>query len=146
MDTKQKEPKAESNPFFGRKYIRAVGRRKTSSAAVQLYVKGKGNFFVNKKPALEYFGSDSMISICTVPLLKIGKNDSCDINAKVAGGGKKSQSEAIRLALARALVSHNEELKSQMRALGFLTVNRRVKERKKPGLKRARRAPQWSKR
>ena len=146
MDTSQKDQKTEPNAFLGRKYIRSIGRRKTSSATVQFYVKGKGKFFVNKMPSAEYFPSKLMQQVCLSPLSKIGKLDSCDVNAKVFGGGKKSQSEAVRLALARALVAYNEDFKSQMRAEGFLTVDRRAKERKKPGLKRARRAPQWSKR
>ena len=142
----KKDNKQEKNPFEGRKYVRAVGRRKKSSAVVQLYVKGKGKFIVNKLPLEEYFSRADLIDIAKASLDKLGKLDSTDINIRVNGGGKKGQAEAVRLAIARALISHDEELKPQLRAAGYLTVDRRVKERKKPGLKRARRAPQWSKR
>ncbi|MBU2575535.1 30S ribosomal protein S9 [Patescibacteria group bacterium] len=140
------EKKEEKNPFEGRKYVRALGRRKKSTAVAQLYFKGKGKFIVNKLPIKDYFARADLIDIAKASLEKIGKLDSTDINVRVAGGGKKGQSEATRLAIARALISHNEDLRPQLRAAGFLTVDRRVKERKKPGLKRARRAPQWSKR
>jgi len=145
MAEKEQE-KQEQNPFQGRKYVRALGRRKSSSAVVQFYVKGKGKFIVNKLPIKDYFARIDLIDTAKASLEKVGKLDSTDINVRVSGGGKKGQSEAIRLAIARALISHNEDLRPQLRAAGFLTVDRRVKERKKPGLKRARRAPQWSKR
>lgn len=140
------EEKKLENPFAGRKYIRAIGRRKSATARAQLFVKGSGKFFVNKKDIADYFISKELIDIARASLEKTGKLDSSDINIIVSGGGKKGQSEAIRLATARALISHNQDLKPQLRAAGFVTVDSRVKERKKPGLKRARRAPQWSKR
>ncbi len=134
------------NPFTGRKYTRAVGRRKEASATVQLYTKGSGTFVVNKKPLTEYFPQSSLQGIAWAPLELLGRKDSTDVNVRVAGGGFKSQVEAIRLALSRAIVSVDENDKPPLRKAGFVTVDRRVKERKKPGLKRARRAPQWSKR
>ena len=111
-----------------------------------LYVKGSGKFLVNKKDISEYFVSKDLIDIARASLEKTGKTDSSDINIIVSGGGKKGQAEAVCLATARVLVLHNQDLKPQLRTAGFVSVDSRVKERKKPGLKRARRAPQWSKR
>lgn len=142
----EKEQDKPKNPFEGRKYVRGLGRRKKSTAVVQLYVKGKGKFIVNKLPIKDYFAGANLVNIVKASLEKISKQDSTDVNIRVSGGGKKGQAEASRLAIARALISHDEDLRPQLRAAGFLTVDRRVKERKKPGLKRARRAPQWSKR
>ena len=140
------EEKKLENPFAGRKYMRAVGRRQSATARAQLYVKGSGKFLVNKKDISEYFVSKDLIDIARASLEKTGKTDSSDINIIVSGGGKKGQAEAVRLATARVLVLHNQDLKPQLRTAGFVSVDSRVKERKKPGLKRARRAPQWSKR
>ncbi|OIO48333.1 MAG: 30S ribosomal protein S9 [Parcubacteria group bacterium CG1_02_41_12] len=142
----EKQDKLGKNPFEGRKYVRGVGRRKSSSATVQLYAKGTGKFLINKLELKDYFARPDLIEIAKASLEKLGKLDSTDINARAAGGGKKGQAESVRLAIARALISHDADLKPQLRAAGFVTVDRRVKERKKPGLKRARRAPQWSKR
>jgi len=136
----------EKNPFIGRKYSRAVGRRKSASATAQLYTKGSGMFVVNKKPLEQYCKHQYLIAVMQSPLELVGKKAAFDINARVQGGGFKSQAEAIRLAIARALVNHDEDTKPVLRKAGFVTVDSRVKERKKPGLKRARRAPQWSKR
>ena len=145
MENEKEQPKNE-NPFEGRKYIRAVERRKSATAVAQLYVRGKGKFVVNKRQVDEYFALDSLIEIAVSPLDKAGVKGKFDINVRVAGGGPKGQSEAVRLAVSRALLAHDEDLRPILRTEGFLTVDRRVKERKKPGLKRARRAPQWSKR
>jgi small subunit ribosomal protein S9 len=142
----KKEQEENSNPFKGRKYIRAVGRRKSAIAIAQLYVRGKGNFVVNKKKVADYFPSGPFTDIATSSIKKIGDNVKFDINVKVTGGGPKGQAEAVRLAVARALLSHDQDIRKTLRVAGYLTVDRRVKERKKPGLKRARRAPQWSKR
>lgn len=140
------EEKQEKNPFEGRKYVRGVGRRKSSSATAHVYMKGKGKFLVNKLELLDYFGRPDLVEIAKASLEKLGKMDATDVNARVSGGGKKAQSEAVRLAIARAMILHDQDLKPQLRAAGFVSVDPRVKERKKPGLKRARRAPQWSKR
>jgi len=140
------EKKQDTNIFEGRKYVRALGRRKSSTSVAKLYFKGKGKFLVNKLDIKEYFARPDLIEIAKASLEKISKLDSIDVNIRATGGGKKGQAEASRLAIARALISHDADLKPQLRAAGFLTVDRRVKERKKPGLKRARRAPQWSKR
>ena len=143
MPQEEKQPK-ETNPFSGRKYIRAVGRRKSAVAVAQLYARGKGDFVINKKPLNEYFPNFVMSNSVKSPLEQVDKK--FDVNVRVSGGGPMGQAGAVRLAVARALVAFDEELKPALRKAGFVTVDDRVKERKKPGLKRARRAPQWSKR
>lgn len=141
-----KTPEGSSNPFHGRKYIRAVGRRKTSKANVKLYSQGSGMFLVNHQPLDKYFSHFSLVNMAGSPLEQLGKAKEFDVNVNVLGGGKSGQAQAVRLSLARALSAIDEKSKVVLRKLGYLTVNARVKERKKPGLKRARRAPQWSKR
>ncbi|MEK7189282.1 MAG: 30S ribosomal protein S9 [Patescibacteria group bacterium] len=144
MGTEEKA--AEKNPFKGRKYIRGVGRRKSASASAQLYVRGSGKFVVNKRGLAEYFPKPDLAAVARASLVILGGEATYDVNVTVFGGGIRGQAEAVRLAISRALLSHNPETKPALRAAGFMTVDRRVKERKKPGLKRARRAPQWSKR
>ncbi|MDD4995502.1 MAG: 30S ribosomal protein S9 [Patescibacteria group bacterium] len=128
------------------KYIRAIGRRKCAIAQVRLYQPGKGSITINDKPLIEYFTVASQQICVNDPLKTVGLEGSVDITAKVSGGGKHGQSEAVRLGIARSIIALNPELKSSLKKPGFLTRDSRVKERKKPGLKRARRAPQWSKR
>ncbi|MDP3995081.1 MAG: 30S ribosomal protein S9 [bacterium] len=136
----------EKNPFAGRKYIRGVGRRKSASATAQLYVRGSGKFVVNKRELADYFGRLDLMDISRASLNILGGEKTYDINISVSGGGPHGQAEAIRLAISRALLRHNAELRPSLRAAGYVTSDRRVKERKKPGKKRARRSPQWSKR
>lgn len=121
------------------KYFEAVGRRKRAIARVRLY-DGKGLFYKNNQ--LITNNSTTISS----PLVLIGMANKFDISIKVTGGGIKSQEEAVRHALSRALVKSDETLKPSLRKAGFMTRDPREKERKKPGLKRARRAPQWQKR
>lgn len=132
--------------FSGRKYLRAVGRRKSATAVLKFYPEGKGVFLINHKILAEHFPHWQFIDIIKAPLVKLGLEKKFDFKVSVSGGGIKGQAEAIRLALARALVAYDSEQKPSLRKSGFLTVDSRVKERKKPGLKRARRAPQWQKR
>lgn len=139
------QPK-EANPFHGRKYIRAVGRRKTSKANVKLYSQGSGMFLVNHLALDKYFPHFSLVDAARSPLEQLGKTKEFDVNVSVLGGGKAGQALAVRLSLSRALSTIDEKLRVTLRKLGYLSVDSRVKERKKPGLKRARRAPQWSKR
>jgi len=136
----------DKNPFKGRKYIRGVGRRKSASATAQLYVRGSGKFVVNKRELLDYFSRPDLADISRAALRLLGGDTAHDVNVSVSGGGSHGQAEAIRLAVARALLAHEEDSRPALRAAGFITVDRRVKERKKPGKKRARRSPQWSKR
>lgn len=136
----------EANIFAGRKYIRAVGRRKSASAQVKIFGNGQGVILINRLPLAKYFGHFELAAVSVAPLEAAGLLKDWDVAVTVKGGGKRGQAGAMRLGLARALVLHDEKLKTVFRKLGFMTVDARVKERKKPGLKRARRAPQWAKR
>ncbi len=122
-----------------------VGRRKTAAARIRIKP-GTGEIIVNNKDWKKYFPSSEYQTIILSPLQSVGKLKSFDFSVKVAGGGMKGQAEALQLGISRALASYDEELKKTLKSLGYLTRDPRAKERKKPGLKRARRAPQWSKR
>lgn len=123
---------------------RTVGRRKCASARVR-FNKGKGHIVVNGKPLKEYFSFFEQ-EIVLAPLKALAKEKDYDISVVVLGGGKKGQAVAVQHGIARALVKWNPDWKKTLKTLEFMTRDARVKERKKPGLKRARRAPQWSKR
>ena len=144
----EKEPRIDKvdQIFSNRSYLYAVGRRKNASARVRLFTEGKGRMYVNGKEFRAYFPFFSHQKTVTQPLdvLKV-KND-FDVSVTVLGGGLVGQSEAVRHGLSRVLVKYNEEWKPGLKKMGLLTRDPRKKERKKPGLKRARRAPQWSKR
>lgn len=124
---------------------RAVGRRKSAAARVKMD-KGDGQFTINGKPLAEYFPYFELQEIALAPLKALAKTSDYNISVKVVGGGKRGQAVAVQQGLARSLVKWNEDFRKTLKDLGFLTRDARVKERKKPGLKRARRAPQWSKR
>jgi small subunit ribosomal protein S9 len=124
---------------------RAVGRRKCASARVRID-KGTGKIVVNGKGLAEYFPFFQWQEIVQAPLKALSKMKDYDISVKVVGGGPMGQATAVQLGIARSLVVWNEDFKKTLKTLGFLTRDARVKERKKPGLKKARRAPQWSKR
>ena len=129
------------------KEIWATGRRKTAVAVIRLQPKGKGGIVINKKFTLEkYFPWFVEQQIILSPLEIIKKKTDFDLEIRVKGGGKRAQAEAIRLGLAKTLCFFNEEWRDDFKKLDFLTRDSRKKERKKPGLKRARRAPQWHKR
>ncbi|HNX10916.1 MAG TPA: 30S ribosomal protein S9 [bacterium] len=140
---KEKEVK-EANEFAG-KYIAAIGRRKTATARVRLYLEGKGGVVVNNQKPTKYFSEDQA-NLITQPLKLTGQNRNLSVSAVVHGGGKNGQAEAIRLGVARALLKIDENLKPALKAADYLTRDPREVERKKPGLRKARRAPQWSKR
>lgn len=127
-------------------YIYAVGKRKSASARVRLYPHQSGEISVNSKKHSEYFPYFEFNELIEQPLKKLDLLGKYLITAKVAGGGKRSQAEAVRHGVARALLKLDESLKKTLRGEGYLTRDPRKKERKKPGLKRARRAPQFSKR
>jgi small subunit ribosomal protein S9 len=127
-------------------FLYAAGRRKTSVARVRIYPKGKGIVVVNGKPINEYFTQITSKEIITSPLKAAGLTKDFDVSVKVAGGGMSSQADAIRHGIARALLLFDDTLRTTMKKAGYLTRDARSKERKKPGLKRARRAPQFSKR
>ncbi len=134
----------EAAKFKGR-YIVAVGRRKTAVASVRIYKKGTGAIQVNGLPAKEYLPSQ-LLNLVRQPLKLTGFVKDLNISVAVNGGGKKGQAEAIRHGITRALIEMQEDLKPALRSKGWVTRDARKKERKKPGLKKARRAPQWSKR
>ncbi|MBC7238329.1 MAG: 30S ribosomal protein S9, partial [Chloroflexi bacterium] len=124
-----------------------VGRRKSATAQVRLYPAPGGKaFIVNGRPAEEYFTRQTDLEEALKPLNMTGSEKAFRITALVKGGGISGQAGAIRHAIARALLEANPELKRPLRQAGFLTRDPRVKERKKPGLKRARKAPQYTKR
>lgn len=128
------------------RYFYAVGRRKTSSAQVRLYPEGTGRIVVNNKAVDEYFTRPQDLVAIAAPLRAAGHEGTFDITVVVRGGGVTGQSEAVAHGVARALLVYDDELRPVMRRGGFLTRDPRVKERKKPGLKRARKAPQYTKR
>lgn len=123
----------------------ATGRRKNSIARVRL-TNGNGSITINKKPLEEYFGLGTLQLIVNQPLALTETASKYDIVVNVHGGGLSGQAGAIRQAIARALVKADEQLKDKLKKAGFLTRDARAKERKKPGLKKARKAPQYSKR
>jgi small subunit ribosomal protein S9 len=144
--TKEEIQKAKEEPVkLKGKYHSAIGRRKTATARVRVYKKGSGAVIVNDQKAEDYFTPDGIRTL-KQPLKMAGNLKDYTISAVVHGGGKVGQSEAICLGLTRALVDMDSELKPAMKAKGLMTRDDRRKERKKPGLKKARRAPQWSKR
>lgn len=126
-------------------YYEGVGRRKTSTARVRVMT-GEGRIIVNEKPAQDYFTRLGDMDRISEPLQAVGMVGKLDVSVKVNGGGVTGQAGAVRHGLARALVEMDPELRPAMRAGGFLTRDARMKERKKPGLKRARKAPTYTKR
>lgn len=124
---------------------RAVGRRKSASARVQITL-GKGKIIVNDKDFKIYFPTKILQDLVLLPLRVVNKEKDLDISVKVLGGGSKGQAGAVSHGIARALIAWNEELKPLLKAEGLMTRDSRVKERKKPGLHKARRAHQWRKR
>ena len=128
------------------RYFEAVGRRKTSVARVRLYTKGDKVIIVNGKDLSEYFKTLPMQKTVNSSLDRMKSTGRFRITVVVKGGGINSQAEAVRHGITRALVVFNPEYRKRLRKAGFLTRDSRMKERKKFGLKRARKAPQWSKR
>jgi small subunit ribosomal protein S9 len=127
------------------KYYFAIGRRKTSTARIKLFIKGKGEITINGKKSQEYLPDYVLQESINAPL-KLVNLAKADAIISVNGGGKRGQTEAIRLGITRALIKYDKNLRKTLKVAGFLHRDPRVKERKKPGLKRARRAPQWQKR
>ena len=123
----------------------ATGRRKTSSARVYLS-KGKGKILVNDKELSHYFGRQVAQMLVMQPLKLTELEEKIDINAMVKGGGSFGQAGAIRHGISRALLEYDESLRPQLKSAGFLTRDDRKVERKKPGLKKARKSSQFSKR
>ncbi len=130
----------------GNMVIWATGKRKTAIARVKFSTGGSGEIWINKKPLASCSLVPDLRKIILEPLVLLKREKDFLIKVNIKGGGTKSQAEAIRLGIARALVILNPEWRKELKSEGFLCRDPRKKERKKPGLKRARRAPQWSKR
>ena len=129
-----------------RPYMYGTGRRKSSVARVHLIPGGSGAITINGRDIDDYFGLETLKLIVRQPLNTVGMVDQVDIECTVAGGGVSGQAGAIRHGIARALLLVDPEYRAPLKAAGFLTRDPRMKERKKYGLKAARRAPQFSKR
>ena len=129
-----------------KKYFYGTGRRKSSVARVRVYENGNGSIIINGRDINDYFGLDTLKLIVRQPLVATELLGKVDIEATVVGGGVTGQAGAIRHGVSRALLLVNAEYRPALKAAGFLTRDPRMKERKKYGLKAARRAPQFSKR
>jgi small subunit ribosomal protein S9 len=134
-----------------KRYYEAVGRRKRAVARVRLFTcrpfeDEKGKILVNQKPYFEFFPTLELQEIVIAPLKKMKSLNRFEVTVKVNGGGIRGQAEAVRHGLARTLVKFNPDFSKKLKRAGYLTRDPRRKERKKPGLKKARRAPQWKKR
>lgn len=132
--------------FVGRRYIEGIGRRKRASARVRIYPDGNGQFLVNGKEVKEYFPREGDHAMLMGPLTDVEMEAGMDVTVLISGGGTSGQVGAVRLGVARALLKLDETLRGGLRAKGHLTRDPRIKERKKPGLKRARKAPTYTKR
>jgi small subunit ribosomal protein S9 len=127
-------------------YYEGIGRRKAASARVRLFPGGTGNIIINDKDGKEYLPREGDVEVLLEPLTTIGQEGNFDISVHVQGGGISGQRDAIRLGLARALLLLDPDFRPALKAEKLLTRDPRVKERKKPGLKRARKAPTYTKR
>jgi small subunit ribosomal protein S9 len=132
----------------GRRYYEGIGRRKRATARVRIYIDGDsdGSFIVNDKDVQDFFPRRGDHDILSGPLSDTELLGKVDVTAKVNGGGITGQTSAVRLGLARALVKYDENFRGVLRTNDHLTRDARIKERKKPGLKRARKAPTYTKR
>jgi small subunit ribosomal protein S9 len=126
-------------------YYYGLGRRKEAVASARLY-KGGGEIVINDADAQAYFNNETLVAVLNQPVVLAGQEKKLRITLNVSGGGKRGQAEAARLAISRALNEMSEDLHTTLKKAGYLTRDPREKERKKPGLKRARKAPQFSKR
>lgn len=129
-----------------RTYTFAVGRRKQAVARVRLHATGSGEITINDRPIDQYLPGRELGQLVRAPFLVVHQENHGRVSAKVAGGGIQGQAEAIRLGIARALVKNDPDVRIPLKRAGYLRRDPRVKERKKYGLRRARRAPQWQKR
>lgn len=127
-------------------YLGAVGRRKTAVAMVRLYPDTKNTFLINGKDLKSYFGTSELQRVASEAFIKSKVDGAYKVSAIVKGGGISAQAEAIRHGISRALLLADSELRKKLKKAGFLKRDPRSKERRKFGLKKARKAPQWSKR
>lgn len=135
------EPKKPASRYFF-----AIGRRKTAVAKVKMWSEGTGEITVNERAFAHYFPTETLRKIAAGPLEALGVAKTVNVAAIVSGGGVPAQARAVALGLARVLVLRDAATKTVLKKQGMMTRDSRKKERKKPGLKRARRAPQWQKR
>lgn len=155
----KKDPVKKKKPQEGKKiqkvakqrYFHGLGRRKSAVAGVKMIAakekfKIPDSIKINNRPLPDYFPLAELQSVVTAPFEAVGFEGNFEVSAFAKGGGSRGQAEAMRLAVSRALVDYNSEYRKTLRDLGYLTRDARKVERKKPGLKKARRAPQWKKR
>ena len=128
------------------KYFEAVGRRKSASARVRLFKASERSIIVNDKDLAQYFPDKALVNMVQEPFEEVEASDEFRVSVIVSGGGVSAQAESIRLGIARALLEYNEDFKPDLKAADLLKRDPRVKERKKFGLRKARKSPQWSKR
>jgi small subunit ribosomal protein S9 len=145
-DDVKKTPAVKKKPTEKNKYFEAVGRRKTSVARVRLFAKGDPEFIVNDKKMEDYFPTKELQNTVSEPLRKMKLVDKFRITVKLSGGGISSQAGALRHAIARSLTKFNPDFRKRLKKASLLTRDPRMKERRKFGLKKARKASQWSKR
>lgn len=146
MVNKIEKPKAVKKEVGDNVYFESVGRRKTSVARVRIFGKGKNEIIVNEKDFKEYFPTKELQRIIEDALIKTELVKNFRITIKVSGGGIHSQSEAVRQGISNALLKFDLELRKKLKQAGFLKRDPRMKERRKFGLKKARKSKQWSKR
>lgn len=143
--SKSQEKKGSKKNALRDKYFYGIGRRKRATARVRIYPK-KEVMRINGKDIKAFLGDNELIEKALKPLTVVGMRDDFGVSVKTQGGGKAGIAGAVSLAIARALLSYDEKLRTQLKPQGLLTRDDRKKERKKPGLHRARRAHQFSKR
>ncbi len=141
----EEKPKKAVHEATG-EYHYALGRRKSGTAQVRVYLKGSGKIVVNGKPMTEYFPVEDLQDAILVPMKAAGISETADVVVQAKGGGIRGQADAVKLGIARALLVHNPDLRATLKPLGVLTRDPREKERKKYGFKKARKSPQWAKR
>jgi small subunit ribosomal protein S9 len=127
-------------------YYEGIGRRKTATARVRLWTGGNGSIIINDKPGDEFLTREGDLALALGPLQAVGQESAYNVTVKVQGGGPTGQRDAIQLGLARALLKVEPEWRNTLRHGDYLSRDPRIKERKKPGLKRARKAPTYTKR
>jgi small subunit ribosomal protein S9 len=132
--------------FMADQYYEGLGRRKAATARVRLHIGGSGQIIVNDKPVGAFFPREGDVKLLVEPMSVTETEGNFDVTVLVKGGGITGQRDAVRLGIARALLKADPELRPTLRRGGYLTRDSRAKERKKPGLKRARKAPQYTKR
>ena len=144
--TVKPKPTVKSAPKSATRYVEAVGRRKTAIARVRATEATKNTFKINERTLENYFGTQELRAIVSAPLDRDGVAVKFAVTVKVVGGGTHAQAEAIRHGLSRIMVMEDKEQKSELKKLGYIRRDPRKKERKHFGLKKARKASQWSKR